>query len=257
MSRRLWVILAVTLGWVLFVLGIAQGSKPVRMYLLTVGHDSGWACDSILRACYAGGRDILQVRLAGVSEPLYPSLESGWPPAITIDAGEKIGDSFIPDSRLLELLSISRLIDRHDYLEDSVGRSKHEMSWLQKEYGVCYKFAMSIPTQYVGRRIYLRTTYDSPETGRMAADYTIDPITPCNERARQTMQSTYVMEATLRGKHESAMQIADSLIKLGWRDYEGLTQAAEAARLLGRAEDAKRYRELTGLPKGFVPKVEY
>jgi len=184
------------------------------------------------------------VRITNLTTPHYPSLEAGWPQGMTILAGRMVGDTFVPDSVILGRLQITRLIWTWDFLDDSAAHANGEMSHLQRSYGVRYGFSMNVPMECAGQKICLQVVYDTPETGRLTRLQPLDVVLPCDEKAQQIMQGSRVLEANFRGDHQRAVQIADSLVALEWRDFMGLVRATSSANAVNRPADALRFLDL-------------
>jgi hypothetical protein len=211
-----------------------------------------WECKSDTGVFLAGGRETYRVRITDISTPRYPSLEQGWPPELTVKAGQWDGAHFLANPQLLDQLQMARVVGWRDYVDDSLARAKGAMSHSQSVYGVCYNFSITLPTQHAGQRFYLQTTYDSPETGRMTCLNPVDVTVPCNEKARQRMQGSYVSEANFRGDNRRAVEIADSLIALGWHDMWGLCMAEQSAIELHRLDKALQFLDLNFQTNGRI-----
>jgi hypothetical protein len=244
------------LGKCIFLLAIISdvsiGSEQIRLLVGTGGRDSGWKCDSVLRACYASGRELFWIRITNIETTVHPNLSPGWPKGLTIEAGRMNGETFTPDPELHRQMAITREIEALAFSDDSLAQAQGKMSGLQASLGVRYEFGITIPVESVGQRLYLRTTWDSLGTGRLSELFSIDPILPCNNEARQQAQGTWVEDATVQGFHERAVQLADSLIALGWHDPRGLGWAVLSAKQLHHWADELRLMDLNYKTNGQV-----
>ncbi len=233
----------------------SYGSTTYKLDVLSIGYDSGWECNP--PGCIVGGREGIRVRVFGLSTPYYTSLNKEWPPEITIEAGHTNDKQFVPDNVLLELLELSRMIEFKDKEWDSIAQANNEISERQRIDGVCYKFVMSIPEQYAGQLISLRVTYDSPATGQLIFIYPMQFIAPCDEKTKQITQASFVKEAYFKGDYDKAVEIADSLVALGWQNPEGLGWAIISAKRANRYEDALHLMDLDFEANGRITVFSY
>jgi hypothetical protein len=233
---------AMFLAFSLILLAVRSSAESnPALYVASWQFNASWECSTDVQLVLAGGREGMRACITNLTTPHYPSLEEGWPHSMTITAGSIVADSFVQDPLMLSRLQISRLIGWRDFADDSMAHARGEMSYLQRIYGVCYGFSLNIPEEYIGQRIYIQATYDTSETGRLTRLSALDVAAPCDDKARQIMQGSFVLEANFRGEHERAVQIADSLVALGWRDLRGLVRATQSAMYANRPADALRF----------------
>jgi hypothetical protein len=213
-----------------------------RLRMVVSGDDNAWHCPPT--GSVAGGTELLRVDIHGLNGFYYPSLDEGWPQGLTLEAGRMADTVFVPDPEMRRLLNFTRHIDRDTQIQEGKARENGKMPENQSLLGVTFYFSMTIPETYIGERIYFRAGYDSEETGHLGVWTSTNVIAPCDEKARQLAQGSYVTIADGSGNFERAVQIADSLVALGWRDPSGLGWAAESAKQLNRPEAELRFMDL-------------
>jgi hypothetical protein len=227
---------------------------------LLVGTGAGVAseCGKVTNSMVAGCRAILNCSIINLQA--YPDVvfdifsEESWK-RVSVEAGHLANSEFVPDRKLLRLLDLTRRITWLDRYGDSVRRAEGKPLQQIEAGQIGSSFIFTAPEEYTNQRVYFRVTYSDPRLGvlrnHISADSSIfvesafiTIVSPCNDKDRQAAQGTYVWEANQAGLHQRALQIADSLIALGWHDVAGLQWAEQSAMFLNRPADQLRYLEL-------------
>ncbi len=225
-------------------------AKSYSLRLRVDGWSQGYVCDSSLSSRVAGGREKITLLVTPWHIERYPELELGTPLEVSIVAGSinsfaKGNDSerFVANSELTEDLAIERIRSWFAAGLDSFAQAEGSTPLCVLEKRLTFRFVINIPEKYVGTRVFLKATFESPETGELSYITAFDVISPCNARGLDVARGSWVREANYKGNHVRAVEIADSLFEIGWRDAVGLGWATRSAAELGRWETVLRFMD--------------
>ena len=170
-----------------------------------------------------------------------------WPQGLNLEVGSTVEfeDQYTPSAILREQLQFEYYVTRSQELSDSIWRATGETP-PRGSTAPEYHFSFRVPPEIAGHFLWIKASWHHNQYGYLpseeSANIRVAPV--CSERDQHAVWRTNVHAAAQKKDFNLAVELADSFIASGWRDWAGLIDAEYAATYSERYNDAIRFLDL-------------
>jgi len=183
------------------------------------------------------------IRHGDDADSLYSGLHPTWPEGLRFEAGEfdSVTTRFVVVPKLIDRLGMEFYQSTTQVLTLERLRSGKEAKGDNE-----VDFVAHVPADLQGRTIYVRAIADHPKWGTLLSKQVVrlSFIAPRDSTDVDLVRTSLIEFAQDAQKCQRAVEIADSLIALGYRDVRGLDDAQMCAQKIGQFDKSIAFLDL-------------
>jgi hypothetical protein len=231
--------------WLIFAicsLSLMNANAQARLKV-GFGGSAGSECTSD-EFLLAGSQYEIVISIVNRSDTTYRGLSLSPPEGLVLMAGLRTAeaDTFIGSTEFLQNLHPKFFISRTQVRLDSNFRNGYRLDeWNRRP---TYLFLIVIPEDLAGQTLCIHAAFDDSLYGHMEGSFCRSLVAPCSDGDRNKALGSYIIFAYESLNNTRAVELTDSLLQTGWRDWTALMFAPNAARELVRYDRALEYLDI-------------